>query len=122
MTSTRYRCCKVAFYFSILTFTVLSLNCDSQNNSPIKIKSAKRAYQILVGRSPADCRELTPVNPETSVVLDLQIKGISIDEFRNIDTDHIYVMAEGQRYHTSITQSGIILLYRPYGELKYVDL
>lgn len=98
---------QVVLYFLILIFTVFLFKCGLQNASPIKIKYAKRAHRILLG-DPINHQRLTPAYPEKSVVLDFQIKGISVDEFRSIDKENMYVMAGEHRCYPNITQSGTI--------------
>ena len=105
---------KLAICFLIFTVTILWLHCGS-GGSPIKIKSAKRAYKLLVGDR-FHPQELTPVNPATHVVLDLQIKGISIDDFNNIDQDNKYIIVGERICRPNITSSGI------YGGKKKIRL
>lgn len=106
---------RIVICFLLLTATILLLHCGSQNASPIKIKSAKRAYKLLSGDRFRP-QELTPVNPATHVVLDLQIKGISIDDFNNIDQDNKYIIAGERICRPNITSSGI------YGGKKKIRL
>ena len=97
---------KHAISFLILTWTILFLHCSSQNASPIKIKSVERTHRLLVGDR-TNHQTLTPVNPATHVVLDLQIKGISPDEFNGIDIKNKYIFAAGQQFRPHITSAGI---------------
>lgn len=91
---------RIAFYLFIIASAIILFNCSS---SPIKIKHAQRTYKLIT-----DTHELTPVSNNSSIVLDLKINGISVDEFNNVDKDSIYIMAGGIRCQPFITRSGII--------------
>jgi len=101
---------QIIFYLLIAIFVFFSFECGSKNGSPIKIKSAKRAKKAFIG-TPGRYQELTPVGFGTRVVLALKIKGISIDEFQNIqksDEEEIYIAAGGLKFKPSVTRSGVI--------------
>lgn len=89
-----------AFYLLIIAYAIILFNCS---RSPIKIKHAERTYKLIT-----DTHELTPVSNDSSIVLDLKINGISIDEFNNVDKDSIYIIAGENRFQPFITRSGIV--------------
>ncbi|MBN1387105.1 MAG: hypothetical protein JW965_01575 [Bacteroidales bacterium] len=91
---------RIALNLLIIAFTIILLNCSS---SPIKIKYAERTYKLIT-----DTHELTPVSNDSSIVLDLKINGIGIDEFNTVDKDSIYILAGENRCQPFITRSGII--------------
>jgi|GEM_PF-5791881 len=96
----------IAIALFVVTSAVWFVRCGSQEDSPIKIQSARRAYKLLVGDS-MQHQKLTPFNPETHVVLDLRIDGISTDDFNNADKDSKSVTANGGIFRPNITTSGI---------------
>jgi len=107
---------KNALYILMLVFGMIIVNC---NSSPIKIVHAKRAHKLTTSRTPPDQINsfeiprtsydlLTPVYPDSSVVLDLKIDGISIEEFNNIDERSIFILAEELRCIPYITLVGTV--------------
>ena len=83
------------------------LTCCSQTgtDSPIKVLSAKRGKSYT--SSPMG-QELTATHPQEDVVLVLEIGGISVEEFRKIDTEKLYLMAGERRCNFNVTSSGEI--------------
>jgi hypothetical protein len=101
---------KIILNLLIVAFILFFFECGSQKASPIKIKSIKRAHRVLLGSS-TRYQELTPKNSQTAEILVLKIKGISVDEFQNIqksEDKEIYVAAGEQKFKPNFTRSGVI--------------
>lgn len=97
------------FLLFFVALFLFSICCSSNNGSPIKIQSAKRYQKLLLG-SAMNPQELSATNPETDIVLDLRIKGISVEEFQASGKEEgkIYVMAGERQCIPNIKVSGEI--------------
>jgi hypothetical protein len=90
-------------FLIIFASAIFFPKCYAQIDSPIVIEYVKRTYKLLVPTE-TQTQVHSVKNPETDAFLILKIRGISSDEFEEIEKGDIYVMVEERRWTPSLTQ------------------